>query len=355
MFFAYDNNRKSREGRDFMAAEERDKQRCCMCRSILEEKNARRLPEKLGGGYVPYCANCQEKVYKYLSAVLGYRVAMFFCAAMMNAPYLPELFEQAKTYTASLGAWGGYLAALRHEGRDSKEGKQTGFRDGITDLRKAFGGDYETLHLSDEMLSDEDYISGHRAQAETWGYGPEKQPYTQEDYDRLDEIFEAIASNRANLGDQARLAIQKIAKWTLEQDRCFNKGDFEGAKRLQDIIKIEMENEQLRKKDSLPTDTVRIDDIVMAIERAGLHIMDYDELCTELANHSFHRTYPYTRDAADQMLLLIRNATAWNEGRAEVASLPPEFRITDELGEFAQEQDETEKEIYGELQLSPMN
>ena len=74
-----------------MAAEERDKQRCCMCRSILEEKNARRLPEKLGGGYVPYCANCQEKVYKYLSAVLGYRVAMFFCAAMMNAPYLPEL------------------------------------------------------------------------------------------------------------------------------------------------------------------------------------------------------------------------------------------------------------------------
>ena len=204
------------------------------------------------------------------------------------------------------------------------------------------------------MLSDEEYISGHRAQAETWGYGPEKQPYTQEDYDKLDGIFDAIASNRANLGDQAKLAIQKIAKWTLEQDRCFNKGDFDGAKRLQDIIKIEMENEQLRKKDSLPSDSARIDDIVMAIEQAGLHIMDYKELCTELANHSFHRTYPYTRDAADQMLLLIRNATAWNEGRAEVASLPPEFRITDELGEFAREQDETEKEIYDELGIAPM-
>ena len=116
-----------------------------------------------------------------------------------------------------------------------------------------------------------------------------------------------------------------------------------------------MESEQLRKKDELPQDRVRMDDIVLAVERAGLHINDYEELKRELCQYMFHSPYGYTRDAADQMLLLIRNATAWNEGQMELDRLPDEFAVKDTLGEFAKEQDETEKKLYKDLQLAPLH
>lgn len=82
---------------------------------------------------------------------------------------------------------------------------------------------------------------------------------------------------------------------------------------------------------------------------------EYDRLADALANHEYEPKirYPYTYDAADKMLLFIRNATAWNEGRPELAELPPEFSIAnDPNGEFAEEQDEIEKQIYKDLQLT---
>lgn len=340
---------------EIMAEEKSGKINCCVCGRELDKSKAWEMPEKLGGGTVPYCTECMQKCYNYVASVVGYKLAMFICAVMFNVPYLPELFDKAKEFSSNKGVWRGYMIALRKSGYDNKLGKFLGFRDGITDLKKAFGGEYETLKVDDEMLSDEEYAAGHKAQTEMWGYGPEEHPYTQDDYDSLDETYAAITANRPNLGPQAELAVKKISKWTLEQNRCFYNGDYDGAKRLQDMIKIEMENEQLRKKDELPQDTVRIDDIVQAVERANLPMYSYDELCKVLANHSFHKPYPYARDAADQMLLYIRNATAWNEGRAEVASLPPEFSIDDFLNEFAPEQDEEEKKIYRELGIVPMD
>ena len=55
------------------------------------------------------------------------------------------------------------------------------------------------------------------------------------------------------------------------------------------------------------------------------------------------------------MLLLIRNATAFNENVPEIDRLPDEFAMADPLGEFAQEQDDAEKAIYKDLGLAPLH
>lgn len=325
---------------------------CWLCGTELDEKNGWKMPEKFDRKYVPYCTECQDRLYKNTAATAGYKAAMFLCAAAFNVPYLPELLEEGKKYAAKRGTWGGYITALRASGAD-RQGK--GFGDGLTEIGKAFGGENATLEVDDEMLNDEEYKAGHHAQVKDWGYGPEDRPYTQEDYDALDEFKDALTENRVNVTAQAELVIKNIAIMRLEQRRCIYSGDFAKAKQIEDMIGKEMESEQLRKKDELPQDRVRLDDIALACERAGLLGKSYDELATILANHAMHKTYPYTRDAADQMLLHIRNATAWNEGRMEIDRLPDELAMKDPLGEFAEEPDETEKQIYKDLQLTPLH
>ena len=83
-----------------------------------------------------------------------------------------------------------------------------------------------------------------------------------------------------------------------------------------------------------------------ALEAKGMLGLPFPELLKKL-----HPEYQMTKDAAEQILLAIYNTSAWNEGRAEVASLPPSLRLNDELGEFLPEPDETEKEIYRKLDL----
>lgn len=316
-----------------------------------------KLPERVrSNAPFPFCENCQQKIYSYLVALpgVGYKVAVFLACLFFNVPYLPEVAaEAAKFSKVSKGKWKAYLMALRAWNREGHT--ESAAVDGITDIRKAFDGEMKTLQVSDDMLSAEDYKSLERIRKERWGDGPADEPYTQADYEAMDKNYDALTADRAYVSDQAEAAIVRICKWTLVQERCFDKQDYDSAKKIGDLIKAEKEGEQLRKKDELPQDRVRLDDIVQAVERAGLHIMDYDELCKELATKAFHAPYPYWRDAADQMLLAIRNCTAWNEGQEEVDRLPDAYAIQDTLGEFAAENDEKGQQIYRDLGIVPLD
>lgn len=332
-----------------MVEEPRD---CCLCGKPIDEKNGWKMAERFKRRWIPYCAGCQDRVYRHLASSVGYKLSMYLCAAAFDVPYLPEYFSEAKETEQKMGLWRSYLYVLKKHDRHKD---WQNFSDGITDIKSAFSGEYDALEIDDEMLSDEEYQAGHLAQVKDWGLGPAERPYTQDDYDTLDSFYTAISDNRVNISAQAELAMRNISIMRLEQRRCLYAGDYGKAKQIEDMIGKEMESEQLRKKDELPQDRVRLDDIALACERAGLLGKSYDELCEILANHALHKTYPYTRDAADQMLLLIRNATAWNEGRMEIDRLPDELAMTDPLGEFAEKQDDAEKQIYKELQLSPLH
>lgn len=329
--------------------------KCAICGE--EYETAQMLPDKVKAeSPFPFCSSCQQKIYSYLVALpgVGYKLALFLACLFFNVPYLPEVVANTDQFAKiGRGKWKGYLMALRAWHRDGHT--EATAREGVTDIRKAFDGEMATLHVSDDMLSAEDYRSLERIRKGRWGDGPTDAPYSQEDYETMDRNYDALTADRAYISQQAEVAIVRICKWTLEQERCFNKQDYDSAKKIGDLIKAEKEGEQLRKKDELPQDRVRLDDIVQAVERAGLHIMDYDELCKELATKAFHAPYPYWRDAADQMLLAIRNCTAWNEGQEEVDRLPDAYAIQDTLGEFAAENDEKGQQIYRDLGIVPLD
>ena len=48
------------------------------------------------------------------------------------------------------------------------------------------------------------------------------------------------------------------------------------------------------------------------------------------------------------------NTTRVNDGLSELPTLPPDMRLRDDLGEFAEEPDEQEKESYKELGIVKM-
>ena len=334
--------------------EVRESRKCWHCGKELTDRNSWMATEGFDPG-VPsfYCVGCQSSYNVGLSKLVGPDMALFICCAMFNVPFVAEAVAAAKTYKAERGVWGSYIKVLREAKYHKMADKWYGFSDGETDVRKALGMEDLDIDTPEDIrikMAKRDLINKER-----WGLGPKSRRYKEDDYEELNSLYDAMTKDRVGMSDQSEISIRNICKWSLERDRCIEEKDFGAAQKLSSMIEKEKESEQLRKKDEMPQDLARLDDIVKAVERAGLDMMDYDHLCQQLGQYMFHSPYGYTRDAADQMLLLIRNCTAWNEGIPEVDRLGDEFAIIDQMGEFAPEQDEEEKQIYRELQIGPLH
>ena len=291
-------------------------------------------------------------MYIWISSCVGYQFALFISCAMFNLPYIPELIEESKQYARERGTWAAYAATVKKA--DKVEKKTRGFEDGLTDVKQAFDGKLFTVVVTEEMKQDEIFTAGKATVQEIFGEGPKTSKYKPEDYDFLQKTYNALTEERPYRNAQTELAIQKVCKWSLEQEKCMQKKEYADAQKIGALIKAEMEGETLRKKDEKAADVTRLDDIVLAVERAGLDLYDYNQLCEQLATYMFHTKYGLTRDAADQMLLLITNISRWNEGEPELQQLPEDFHIVDKLGEFAEKPDELERRNYRDLQLVPM-
>ena len=333
--------------------ETRQTRKCWHCGKDLSVRNSWMATNGFDPGEPSfYCVGCQSSFHATLSKIVGPDVARFACCIMFNVPYIPNAVRAAEAYRAERGEWGGYVKALRDAKYHQMGEKWYGFSDGVTDIREAVGDDIEITSAEDaaEAKAKQDLLNKER-----WGLGPKSRRYKADDYEELNNVYEAMTKDRVSMSDQSEISVRNICKWMLERDRCIEEKDFNAAQKLSGMIEKEKESEQLRKKDEMPQDLARLDDIVKAVERAGLDMDDYDHLCQQLATYMFHTPYGYTRDAADQMLLYIRNCTAWNEGIAEVDRLPDEFAIVDTLGEFAPEPDAEEKHTYRDLQITPLH
>jgi hypothetical protein len=301
----------------------------------------------------------QQERYDAIARATSDSLALFYCCIefdrpfdMLAVPKEPDVGEK----------WIAYLDNLRLKKLDTRRGEPLGFLDGLTDITKIFGegltaGEF-TKAVGNEKSARNRKV-GTAQQRKNWGENSAKNPYTSEDYDELDRIYEALASDLMAAGGvsvKQEFILRDCAKMTLDRDKMRAIGQYDKAAKLNKMVQDNLSSEGLRKRDAKPIDDLRIDGIVDRLEKAGL--LKNGKQCSpdEMFEILFHRRpkYSYTKDAAEQILLYMVNTTRVNDGLSELPTLPPDMRLRDDLGEFAEEPDEQEKESYKELGIVKM-
>ena len=301
----------------------------------------------------------QQERYDAIARATSDSLALFYCCIefdrpfdMLAVPKEPDVGEK----------WIAYLDNLRLKKLDTRRGEPLGFLDGLTDITKIFGeglpaGEF-TKAVGNEKSARNRKV-GTAQQRKNWGENSAKNPYTSEDYDELDRIYEALASDLMAAGGvsvKQEFILRDCAKMTLDRDKMRAIGQYDKAAKLNKMVQDNLSSEGLRKRDAKPIDDLRIDGIVDRLEKAGL--LKNGKQCSpdEMFEILFHRRpkYSYTKDAAEQILLYMANTMRVNDGLSELPTLPPDMRLRDDLGEFAEEPDEQEKESYKELGIVKM-
>lgn len=301
----------------------------------------------------------QQERYDAIARATSDSLALFYCCIefdrpfdMLAVPKEPDVGEK----------WIAYLDNLRLKKLDTRRGEPLGFLDGLTDITKIFGeglsaGEF-TKAVGNEKSARNRKV-GTAQQRKNWGENSAKNPYTSEDYDELDRIYEALASDLMAAGGvsvKQEFILRDCAKMTLDRDKMRAIGQYDKAAKLNKMVQDNLSSEGLRKRDAKPIDDLRIDGIVDRLEKAGL--LKNGKQCSpdEMFEILFHRRpkYSYTKDAAEQILLYMANTTRVNDGLSELPTLPPDMRLRDDLGEFVEEPDEQEKESYKELGIVKM-
>lgn len=301
----------------------------------------------------------QQERYDAIARATSDSLALFYCCIAFDRPFdmlaVPKEPDVGEKWTA-------YLDNLRLKKLDTRRGEPLGFLDGLTDITKIFGeglsaGEF-TKAVGNEKSARNRKV-GTAQQRKNWGENSAKNPYTSEDYDELDRIYEALASDLMAAGGvsvKQEFILRDCAKMTLDRDKMRAIGQYDKAAKLNKMVQDNLSSEGLRKRDAKPIDDLRIDGIVDRLEKAGL--LKNGKQCSpdEMFEILFHRRpkYSYTKDAAEQILLYMANTTRANDGLSELPTLPPDMRLRDDLGEFAEEPDEQEKETYKELGIVKM-
>ena len=301
----------------------------------------------------------QQKQYTAIARETSDSLALFYCCIRFDVPF--DMLAVPKE-VGSAEKWVDYCDNLRTKGLDKKRGETLGFLDGLTDIMEIFGerldvGEF-TKAVGNEKSARNRKI-GTAKQRKDWGENSTKNPYTAEDYNELDRIYDALVSDLMAAGGvsvKQEFILRDCAKMTLDRDNMRSIGQFDKAAKLNRMIQDNLSSEGLRKKDAKPIDDLRIDSLTEALERKGL--LKNGKPCSpdEAFKIFFGRPckYPYTMDAAEQMILINENRMRQNDGMPELVTLPNNMRLHDDLGEFAEEPNEREREAYAKLGLVKM-
>lgn len=283
--------------------------------------------------------------------------AFFYNCIAYDIPFEPTALPQGKKTETP---WADYLANLQDNFLTEKEdGERRGFLDGSTDILKLIKIKGKS---PEENAEDEDE---HKLK---WGIGDEGNPYSQEDYSRLDELFRTYSARLVAAGgmdEQQEDTLRTCCKMRLISDKALAKGTKESidlAAKLNKMIQDNLSAENLRKKDEKPMQDVRIDSIVDALEKAGLvkqgkilPLPDLQKALLErlgaLGGKPSHK-YPYTLDAADQMIAIIINTMRQNDNLPEIVDITDNMRLDENVApEFADSPNKDEREAYDGLGL----
>lgn len=334
---------------------------CVSCGRTLNKYIGREAPEEwyAATGFTHYCLDCQEFYYDALAEKTGEALAYFYCCIAFNVPFEIEAVPRDENLKSP---WIEYLDQLRRNTKSRGEEELRGFLEGITDITKVFGADLDGGEFG-KVLSLEALgrakKPGTAKQREKWGPGPSKKPYTAKDYQELDRIYRALSADltaQGGLSDKQEYILKDCTTLEIEKQNYIEAGMIDKAQKINNMIQTNLASENLRKKDEKPIEDIRIDSIVEALEKKGYmkngKLLSYEKLLEKLRGDT--PIYPYTKDAADQMLLYIINTSKANDGLPELSTLPDEYRIKDEHGEFAALPSQKEKEAYEKLGIIRM-
>lgn len=270
---------------------------------------------------------------RMLERIEGKELALFCMCATADKPLVREI-----EYTT----WEDYINKLESTGRSKKT-----FEDGVTDISLIIGEHDDDLE----------------AWQAVWGTG-----FSVQEYQRLDSLFATYSERLIKAGGmdaKQEDTLRVCTKMRLEADKALQAGgkqNIDIAFKLNKMIQDNLSEENLRKKDEKPVEQVRIDTIIDSLEKAGMaqdgKILSLPELQEQLlrrlgalGGQPSHK-YPYTLDAADQMIHIIANNMYKNDSLAEISELPDNMRFDENVaGEFATEPNEDENEAYTKLGL----
>lgn len=149
---------------------------------------------------------------------------------------------------------------------------------------------------------------------------------------------------------------------SLDMEKCLAEGAYDKAQKLNKMIQDNLASENLRRKDEKPVEEVRIDSIVDSLEKAGLvksgkilALPDLQKKLLErlgaLGGKPSHK-YPYTLDAADQMIQIIINTARMNDGEPEITDFSDNMTLDENVApEFTSMPNADENTAYEAMGL----
>lgn len=329
--------------------------RCCVCGNELTDENSR--------FHSTMCLDCESKQFTRLEEQNGCHIAIFLMCGMTNTPCMPLIVPKGLAKSKD-DKWFAYLEALDNAGELYRQDDiPKTFFDGECNLRRIFGGELDNTTFAKYISYEQEQVEkqiGTEEQRERWGTKPiwRDLELTKELYRELDRQYESRVGEfkGQSLSLQQKDALIKVCKWNAIIDHLTSRGLVDEAAKFQKMVQIELESEQMRKKDEKPTAAFEPSAWIVALEKAGLmadgKFRKKDEIIDEMIALMRGRGYKQTLDAAYQLEMNILNNARRNADQPILYELPDDMQITDELGEFAVAESNEEKEAREYAKLS---
>lgn len=268
-------------------------------------------------------------MFQQQASVVGNKMGIYHCCILFNVPYI-----------VGIGAsdWTEYIETIGDEA-----------------LKRYFDGETDIHNVINDTDTNRDRW------VREWGRGNVRNPYTESDYQRLDEIFSNYSSRLAMAGGMDALqddTLHNCSVMRLQAEKAVLKGDKESidiATKLNKMIQDNLAAEQLRRKDAPQQEQeLRLDGIVDRLkQKYGLSVeMSQEDVLGMIEQWMTSRHYKMTVDAAEYMMQAIINTTRRNNDMPELSELPEAFKVPEGLqDQFEAEQSEDEKEVFEYLGL----
>lgn len=258
-----------------------------------------------------------KSAFARLAGPLGTDLALFCLCAAEDVRYQPETGAES---------WDEYLEMMGPEPGE--------FLDGETDVNAAILAGMDTSERWKIV----------------WG-----EDYSENEYKRLDHLYSTMTAQLDAAGGfidkQQEDTARYCSRLALEREKLTRNPDKDNvamAKNLDDMIRKNLQDCNMRKADILPSQKQRPDGFVDALrKKLGLSVeMTYDDVMQAFYAWCRKKKYGITADAMEHCLLSILNTMAKNDDRPEISDLPEDMGLAAFESEFAEEPNDQEIETY---------